>query len=62
MTKAFSALGGFALLVVAAVHGFRLYSPFVVIVGTHHIPLWYSWPGAVIAAFLGVMVLLQSRQ
>lgn len=62
MIKVFSALGGLVLLAVAAVHGYRLYSSFAVVVGTRYIPLWYSWPGAVIAAFLGVMVLLQSRR
>jgi hypothetical protein len=62
MTKLFTIIAGLLLLLGAAAHGYRLYRPFEIIIGGHSIPTWYSWPGAAIAAFLGVMVLIGSRR
>lgn len=62
MTKPFSTLAGLLLLAGAAVHGYRLYHPFDVIISGHSIPLWYSWPIAGVAAVLGILVLAETRR
>lgn len=61
MTKLFSRLAGLLLLAGAAAHGYRLYHPFAIVIGSHNIPTWYSWPGAIVAGILGLMVLVKSR-
>lgn len=62
MTRVFTAIAGLLLLLGAAAHGYRLYHPFAIIIAGHDLPLWYSWPGAIIAAFLGLMVLVGIRR
>ena len=62
MARAFSTIAGLLLLIGAAVHGYRLYHPFEIIIGHQEIPIWYSWPTAAVAAFLGLMVLIETRR
>ena len=62
MAKLFTTITGLLLLLGAAAHGYRLYRPFEIIVAGHNIPTWYSWPVAIIAALLGLMVLLETRR
>jgi hypothetical protein len=60
--KVFVVLGALIFLVVAAAHAYRLYSHLSVVVGDHVIPMWVSWPGAIVTALLGVALLLESRR
>ena len=60
--KLFTSLAAVLLLAVAAAHAYRLYAHISVVVGSHDIPLWVSWPGAIITGLLGVMVLVESRR
>ena len=62
MAKLFTTIAGLLLLLGAAAHGYRLYRPFEIIIAGHNIPLWYSWPAAIIAALLGLMVLVETRR
>ena len=60
MTRPFTMLAGLLLLVVAAAHAYRLYAGLAITIGSHAVPLWVSWPGAVVAGFLGIMIFVES--
>jgi hypothetical protein len=60
--KPFTVIGALVFLIVAAAHAYRVYTGMAVTVGTLDIPMWVSWAGAVGAAFLGVMLLTESRR
>lgn len=60
MTRPFTMLAGILLLVVAAAHAYRLYAGLAITIGSHAVPLWVSWPGAVVAGFLGIMIFVES--
>jgi hypothetical protein len=62
MTRFFTVVSALLLLAVAAAHAYRLYSHISVVVGRHDIPLWVSWPGAIVAGFLAIMLLVESRR
>ncbi len=63
MSKPFTIIAALLLLAIAAAHAYRLYAGgFAVVVASHSIPMWVSWPAAIIAALLGVMVLVESRR
>jgi hypothetical protein len=55
-------LSALVLLAVAAAHAYRLYAHIGVTVGGHDVPLWASWPGAIVAGFLAVMLLVEVRR
>ncbi|HJW42743.1 MAG TPA: hypothetical protein VJ476_16135 [Rhizomicrobium sp.] len=62
MSKPFTTLSALVLLAVAAAHAYRLYAHIGVTVGSHAIPLWASWPGAIVGAFLAVMLMVEARR
>ena len=62
MAKPFTMVAALVLLVVAAAHAYRLVAGVTVIVGGHDVPLWVSWPGAIVAALLSAMVFVESRK
>jgi len=63
MSKPFTVIAALVLLLAAAAHAYRLYSGAIVItVAGNVLPLWVSWPAAVIALFLGIMVLAEARK
>ena len=62
MGKPFTFLAVLVLLIVAAAHAYRLYTSMAVTVGGHDVALWVSWPGAIVAGLLGLMVLVESRR
>jgi hypothetical protein len=62
MSKPFTVLAALILFVVAAAHAYRLYAKLPVTVGPHDIPLWVSWPGAIVAGVLALMLVVESRR
>lgn len=62
MSKPFTHIAGLVLLVVAAVHAYRLYAGLTIVAAGHDIPMWVSWPGAIVAALLGLMVFVEARR
>jgi hypothetical protein len=61
--KPFTTIAGLILLLVALTHAYRLYSGAITIaVAGHVVPLWWSWPGAIVAGLLGVMLLMEARR
>jgi hypothetical protein len=61
--KPFTTIAALILLIVAGVHAWRLYSGAIeIVVAGHVIPVWASWPGAIIAGFMGIMLLVEARR
>jgi hypothetical protein len=60
--KPFTLIAALVFLAVAAAHAYRIYAGLAVAVGDHTIPMSLSWAGAVIAALLGIMLLVESRR
>lgn len=60
--KPFTLIAATLFLVAAAVHLFRLYSGFQVIVGSHVIPQAASWIFVVVAGLLSAMLFAESRR
>ena len=46
---------------VALLHVYRIFTQFQVIIGSHRIPLWVSYFGAVIPALLAILLIRDSR-
>lgn len=62
MAKPFTMIAALLLLVVAAGHAYRLIANIPVVAGGYDVPLWVSWPGALVPAFLSVMVFMETRK
>jgi hypothetical protein len=62
MSKPFTTIAGLLFLVGAAIHAYRVYSGFAVVIAGHAIPLWRSWIGVAVGALFGIMLLSESRR
>jgi hypothetical protein len=51
-SKTYSFASGIVFLVVAVVHAIRLINGWNVVMGSWMVPLWASWLGVIVAAFL----------
>jgi len=60
--KPFTTLAGILFLVGAAIHAYRLYSGFTVVVAGHTIPMAASWGFAALGLVFGVMLLVEARR
>jgi hypothetical protein len=62
MSRPFTIIGAFIFLAVAAAHIFRIAAGLSVIIGSHSIPLVASWIAAIVAAFIGIMTIIEVRR
>jgi hypothetical protein len=62
MRKPFTHIAGLVLLIVALVHAYRLYAGLTVVIAGHDIPMWVSWPAAIAAAIVGLMVFAEAQR
>jgi hypothetical protein len=46
---------------VALVHVYRLFVQFQIVIGSHTIPMWWSYFGVVIPALLAILLLRENR-
>lgn len=60
--KPFTLIAGILFLLGAAIHGYRLYSGFPVVVAGHVIPLVASWVFLGIGVVFGAMLLAEARR
>lgn len=61
--KPFTTIAALILLIAAAVHAWRFFTGAIAVsVAGHVVPVWASAPGAVLAAFLGVALLMEARR
>ena len=59
--KPFTTLAAVIFALVALAHGYRLATHFVVIIGSHTLPMWSSVVGLILAAGLAFMLWREGR-
>ena len=62
MSKPFTTLAAILFFLGAAIHGYRLYSHFPVVIDDYTIPLWFSWLGVGVGLVFGTMLLGEARR
>ena len=62
MSKPFTVIAGLLFLLGAAIHGYRLYSHFTVVIAGHDIPLYASWIFVAVGVVVGLMLLSEARR
>jgi hypothetical protein len=60
--KPFTIIAALIFFAVAVAHAYRVYAGFAVTLEGHAIPMWGSYVAAAISAFLGVMLIMESRR
>ena len=60
--KPFTTITALLLLLGAAIHAYRLYMGVPVEFGMHHVPMWASYLGVAIPAFLAIMLFMEARR
>ena len=60
--KFFTTIAGILFLIGAAIHAYRLYHGFDIVVDGNSIPLWASWIGVAVGAVLGFGLLSEARR
>lgn len=61
MSRPFTLISAIVFFVVALAHVIRIVTRFQLVIGSHHIPLWVSYFGVLIPAFLAISLLRESR-
>jgi hypothetical protein len=59
--KPFTMLAALVFLVVAAVHAYRVYAGWAVVIGPYSIPAWVSYGGVVVPLLLAILLLREAR-
>ncbi len=62
MSRPFTIVGAIILLAVAVAHVFRIAAGIAVMIGSHDIPMVASWVAAALAAFIGMMIIIELRR
>jgi len=62
MSRPFTIVGAIILLAVAAAHVCRIAAGVAVMIGSHDVPMVASWIAAAIAAFVGMMTIIELRR
>ena len=60
-SKPFTWIAATIFALIALLHIYRLFTHFQVILGSHVIPMWFSYVGIVIPAFLSWMLCREAR-
>jgi len=61
MSRPITTIAAVVFFGVALLHVYRLFTQFQIIIGSHTIPLWWSYFGVVIPALLSILLLRESR-
>lgn len=61
MSRPFTLISAMVFFVVAVAHLIRIVLRFQLVIGSHHIPLWLSYFGVLIPAFLGISLLRERK-
>ena len=54
--KPFTMLAALVFLVVAAVHAYRVYAAWTIVVGPYDIPMWVSYGGVILPLILSFLL------
>lgn len=61
MSRPFTMISALVFFAVALLHVYRIFTHFQVILGSHTIPMWFSYFGVVIPALLAILLLRESK-
>ena len=61
MARPFTWIASAIFALMALIHLYRLFTHFQIILGSHTIPLWCSYVGVVVPAFLSWMLCREAR-
>ena len=61
MTRPITMIAALIFFGVALLHVYRLLVQFQIVIGSHTIPMWWSYFGVVIPALLAILLLRESR-
>ncbi|MFL6720718.1 MAG: hypothetical protein ACJ8FT_02800 [Sphingomonas sp.] len=61
MARPFTWIASAIFAVIAALHLYRIFTHFQIILGSHTIPMWFSYVGVVIPAALSWMLCREAR-
>ena len=61
MTKPITMIAALIFFGMALLHVYRLFTQFQIVIGSHTIPMWWSYFGVVIPALLAILLLRESR-
>jgi uncharacterized membrane protein YdbT with pleckstrin-like domain len=61
-TKPFTLIAALIFALIALLHLYRLFTHFQVILGSHTIPMWWSYVGIIVPGLLAVMLYRESRR
>ena len=60
-SRPFTMIAALVFFAVALLHVYRIFTQFQIVIGSHTIPLWFSYFGAVIPALLAILLLREKR-
>ena len=61
MARPITTIAALILFCVALLHVYRMFTQFQIVIGSHTIPMWWSYFGIVIPALLAILLLRESR-
>jgi hypothetical protein len=61
MTRPFTLISALVFFAVALLHVYRIFTHFQVVLGSHAMPMWFSYFGVVIPALLAILLLRESK-
>jgi hypothetical protein len=60
-SRPFTMIAALIFFCMALAHVYRIFTHFQIILGSHTIPLWWSYFGVVIPALIAILLLRESR-
>jgi hypothetical protein len=60
-SRPFTMIAALIFFAMALAHVYRLFTQFQLVIGSHTIPLWWSYFGVVIPALLAILLMRESR-
>jgi hypothetical protein len=61
MTRPFTLISALVFFAVALLHVYRIFTHFQVVLGSHAMPMWFSYFGVIIPALLAILLLRESK-
>ena len=61
MSRPFTMIAALIFFAVALLHVYRIFTQFQIVIGSHTIPLWFSYFGVVIPALIAILLLRENR-
>jgi TRAP-type C4-dicarboxylate transport system permease small subunit len=61
MTRPFTMIAALIFAIMALLHVYRLFTHFLVVLGSHEIPMWMSYVAIVVAGGLAIGLFRESR-